>query len=164
MTDHNENDYDYRRIALAFKLSTLSILLYVPTVIAAIGVGIYARNADISMNDMSFISFTFLSVGVFALVAFIFSIWCVQHLAKLLHYEGGTILLFVICIFLSPILALIPLICVYCRAGNILQQTDKSLTTVRLLPGVSDEVLGLILGLALTVIVFGFFFLFFYAR
>ena len=148
MTDHNEIDYDVRRIALAFKLSTLSILLYVPTVIAAIGVGTSTRNADNSMGDMSFTSFVFLSVGVFAPVAIIFSIWCVQHLAKLLHYEGGAILLFAICILLSPILALIPLICVYCRAGDILQQADKSLTTIRLLPGVSDEVLGLILALA----------------
>ena len=155
----NEYDYDYCRIASELRLSKISICLYglaffarIIMAVAMIQVAMAGDSATIIANI-----FNLLTLG-----AIIFSIICMVRLAKLLHYGNGSIALFAICI-LSPILGFIPLFAVYCRAGHMLGHWKASLF-FRADGRMTDEFLGVMLGLALTVIVFGFVFLFFWAR
>jgi len=150
MTDHNENDYDYGRIASELRLSTISILLYMLAFMAVIVAAAMPSLADVPR----------VMANLLALGAIIFSVVCIFRLAKLLHYGRGTIALLALCIF-CPLLGIVPLITVYYRASRIVGywkalffRADGKMT---------DEFFGLILGLALAIPVIGLIFLSFWA-
>jgi len=107
--------YDYRRIASAHRLSTWSILLYLcgGLILALI------QPEDIRDNRLLVPLIWLLAMG-----ACIYSIVCMVQLAKSLQFGTGAILGFVLCIFPGGLLTIplfIPLFCVYYRARVVLQ-------------------------------------------
>ncbi|MCL2710519.1 MAG: type II secretion system protein GspG [Planctomycetaceae bacterium] len=102
--------YDYGHIALLHQLSTVSILLIILAGVINAATG---RMSGELMN------------GLLGLGLFTFGIVCAVRLANAIHYGVGAIVFFALCIFpgtavLLP--ALVPLFCVYVRAGSILKK------------------------------------------
>jgi len=122
--------YDYRRIALAHRLSTWSILNFVFITPTVIGVGVGTISTMGGNPPMLFF-------GFLALAAIVSSFYLGAQLAKLLHYSRNCITLFIVsavlCLsfgqlgqILFLLLGLVPFFTVYLRAGRILKQAGYS--------------------------------------
>jgi hypothetical protein len=109
--------YNYKTIASWHRLSTVSVAVFVLGNLVARGL--------IATSDIETGSFDIEAVPLFgtllSLGLVIFSIICMVRLARSIYYGVGAIILFAICVPFGPI-GLIPLICVYLRAGKILKQ------------------------------------------
>jgi len=170
----NEHDYDYRRIASSQRrLLLTSFLLWflLPCAFALVLALAMVLPESIAGFVMLLLEIVCVIGGVFLMGNIIFLLVYTVRLARLLNYNIS-ILLFLLCLFVVG-LWLVPVL-VFLRANSILKEAGYSVgllgADMRQFGDVeddgrmTDEFLGLILGLALTVIVFGSVFLFFYAR
>ena len=112
---YDDVDYEYRRIAAAYRLSTWSILLYFSWFLVLLPLS----GMTIGMIGDELRSLCLLGT---LLAAYCFSIVCMVRLGRAIQYRVFTIVLFAICLPMG-ILGLIPLITVYFYAARILKQS-----------------------------------------
>ena len=112
------HNYDYRRIASWYRLSTWSILIFCSVISSSFIFLLVVGDMNDVTPLMKLLSLSYIGLELGAIA---FSWYCLAHLAKKLHYGDGTIILFQICI-LVVWLGWIPLFQVYYRASDILKQ------------------------------------------
>ena len=110
-------DCDYRHIAELHRLSTWSILLYIPFLCLGMVLFTWGMDSGSPLGVLLGLCGVGLMIG-----AVIFSITCMVRLARALRYGIGAIVVFTIMLPLGG-LGLIPLCCVYLFAGHFLKLT-----------------------------------------
>jgi hypothetical protein len=118
--------YDFKRIASAYRLSSLSIVLFVSVFVLQIVMGSIMMLAD---GEATVSTGGIILLGVFGLYAIgciCFSIFCIVRLASSLQYKIGTTVFFALCFLFFPLWA-VPSFHVYFCAGSVLKQAGYRL-------------------------------------